>query len=379
MMPTNPDPAANSPGRILLGMSGGVDSSVAAFLLKQQGWEVVGLTLLTHDGGRGAAEDASSVCSQLGLAWHLADVREKFAQIVIKDFIEGYLAGRTPNPCVICNPAIKFVTLYEEAARLSCSAVATGHYAAVGRNPENGRLALSKTEAGLKDQTYFMYRLNQEQLRRLIFPLSGLDKARVRQIAANAGLLGSLGGKIAEKPDSQDNCFIPDGNYAEYIEKYLSSKANVAKYNQIFPGPVVNMLGQQIGTHQGLIHYTFGQRKGFQVQTTERLFVIGKIPATNSLIVGLHDQVMRSQIWISEPVLSGLAVMESGKRLEARIRNSAREAPCTVFPVDDKLWRVVFDQPVSAPAPGQSCVFYKNCLIMAGGFIAEDAEASSDC
>lgn len=378
MTPTNPALAADSPGRILLGMSGGVDSSVAAFLLRQQGWEVIGLTLLTHDGGRETAEDASSVCRQLGLEWHLADVREKFAQIVIKDFIEGYLAGRTPNPCIICNPAIKFVTLYEEAERLSCSAVATGHYAAISRNPENGRLALMKTESGLKDQTYFMYRLNQDQLSRLIFPLSGLDKASVRQIAAQAGLLGSKGSKIAEKPDSQDNCFIPNGNYAEYIEKSLTNSTYAAGIKQINPGPVINMSGQQIGTHQGLIHYTFGQRKGFQVQTTERLFVVGKIPATNSLIVGLHDQVMRSQIRVREMVFSGLAALNPGERLEARIRNSAREVPCTVFPEGENQCRVEFDQPVSAPAPGQSCVFYRNSLIMAGGFIAEESAMSPD-
>ncbi len=366
MMPIEPN---HSPGRILLGMSGGVDSSVSAFILKKQGYEVIGLSLLTHDAGVAGLSDAKAICSQLGIEWLMVDVRKEFQQIVISDFIDSYLLGRTPNPCIICNPAIKFAALYREAQKMDCSHVATGHYAKIEKVTGSGRFALAKTEAGLKDQTYFMYRLSQEQLSRLIFPLSGMDKEQVRLIAAQAGLRIQDGSRIAEKPDSQDNCFIPSGDYANFIQNDPKVRNNESLLDLTRPGTVVDQNGRPIGTHRGLIHYTVGQRKGFQVKTTERLFVVGKIPSTNSLVVGPFDQVLRSEIKVIKPVYSGLAAIGPGESLEARIRNSAREVPCKVYPMADDCLKAIFEQPVAAPAPGQSCVFYRDGLIMAGGFI----------
>ena len=351
-------------------MSGGVDSSVAAFLLRQQGWEVYGLSLLTDDATLGSIKDAGAISQQLGILWEILDIREKFREVVVNDFIRAYTDGRTPNPCVICNPSVKFAALYDAADRLGCSAVATGHYAAVRQVGETGRFALAKTDAGLKDQTYFMYRLSQNQLVRLVFPLSGMSKPEVRTIAAQPGLIGIGGTELAKKPDSQDCCFIPDGDYARYIEDALKKTGDISQVNLTKPGIVLNTSGQPIGTHKGLIHYTLGQRKGFQVQTTERLFVIDRDPVENTLTVGPFEAVLRQEIMVTDPVYSGLAAISPGERLEARIRNSAREVPCSVYPAANEALRVVFDQPVSAPAPGQSCVLYREGLIMAGGFIS---------
>ena len=366
MTPINP-----GRGKVLLGMSGGVDSSVASFLLQREGWEVTGLSLLTCDAGKPGLEDAEAVCRSLGIPWQMTDVRTEFRNTVIRDFIAGYLQGRTPNPCILCNPTIKFAVLAREADRLGCQAIATGHYARITRVPDSGRLALARTDAGLKDQTYFLYRLSQAQLGRMIFPLAGLDKPAVRRIAAEQQLAGRHGQPVAAKPDSQDNCFVPDGDYASYIRAELAAQGDETGLRLTEPGPVVNMSGEQVGTHKGLIHYTLGQRKGFQVQTIERLFVVGKNPAANSLTVGSYAQVLRRTILVVDPVYSGLAAIAPGERLMAKIRNSAREVPCRVDPLADGSLLVTFDQPAAAPAAGQSCVFYRDGLIMAGGFIAD--------
>ncbi len=355
---------------VILGMSGGVDSSVAAFLLKQQGFDVHGISLLTSPLGQAGLEDAQAISRQLGIHWEMIDVQDIFRDIVIRDFVDAYTHGRTPNPCVLCNPSIKFNVLSQAAERLGCQHIATGHYAQVKTIPDTGRLALAKTEAGLKDQTYFMYRLPQMVLARLIFPLAGMTKPDVRQIAEKAGLLGTYGDPVAAKPDSQDNCFVPGTSYVDYLRQQLEQQDHDAL--RLFQeGPVVNMSGQHIGTHKGLVHYTLGQRKGFSVQTTERLFVVGRDYATNTLVVGPHEQVMFDRIRVVDPVYSGLSSISSGERLDARIRNSAKEVPCTVYPLDSGSLTVEFDHPVSAPAPGQSCVFYRDGLIMAGGYIAD--------
>jgi tRNA-uridine 2-sulfurtransferase len=365
--------------RILVGMSGGVDSTVASLLLQRQGWQVEGLSLLFSDAGRPGLADAEAACRQLAIPWHISDVRTEFRETIIRDFVDSYQAGRTPNPCVLCNPQIKFATLLREAERLSCDFVATGHYAAIvhvpaptGETAGSGtgyRLALARSAQDWKDQSYFMYRLSQDQLHHLVFPLAGMSKSGTRQIAAEAGLLADDGARIAVKPDSQDVCFISDGDYAAYIRTYGPDLGTSIFPDPFEPGPVVNKSGQQIGTHRGLIHYTVGQRKGFEVKTTDRLFVLAKDPASNSLVVGLHEQLLTQEITIGDPVYSGLTEIRGGERLEARVRNSAHEVPCRVYPLEKGQIRVVFDHPVARPAPGQSCVFYQDGVIQAGGII----------
>ncbi len=319
--------------RVLLGMSGGVDSSVACFLLKEQGYDVVGLTLLTNPRSDEHLDDVKAICRQAGIKLIVADVRQSFKTLIIDDFIRSYAQGHTPNPCVLCNPAIKFSVFIEAADANDCDFVATGHYAAIQKHPETGRLTLTRTDAGLKDQTYFMYRLTQEQLSRVIFPLSGWQKKTIRQKAASLGLIGHQGSDLASKPDSQDNCFVPEAGYAEFIRTELEKNGPHEWLNLLEPGPVKNTQGETIGTHRGLIHYTIGQRKGFQVKTTDRLFVLGKDPGRNALIVGQHHQVMRQKILVTDPVYSGLDAIKTGQQLQAKIRNSANPKPCRVYPV----------------------------------------------
>jgi tRNA-uridine 2-sulfurtransferase len=368
-MPIDKGTKSQKHGKILVGMSGGVDSTVASLILARQGWQVSGLSLLTSATGSQNLEDAEAVCRQLGIAWHFLDVSTFFHDKIIRSFIDSYMAGLTPNPCVICNAEIKFLHLLEAAERLGCEAVATGHYARIVRMPQTGRLALGKTTDSWKDQSYFLYRLTQQQLERLVFPLAGLDKATVRHMAGQADLLGKDGGSIADRPDSQDICFINDGDYADFIIKELGKDPAHLLADLAQPGPVINHSGQTIGSHRGLIHYTVGQRKGFSVQTTERLFVVEKCPESNSLVVGSYSEILRQEIHVEKTVYSGLREMIEGEKLEARIRNSAREVPCRVYPEGQDSLRVVFDQPVAAPAPGQSCVFYREGVIMAGGVI----------
>ena len=397
--------------RVLLGMSGGVDSSVACFLLQEQGYEVIGLTLLTNPRSYEHLDDVKAICEQARIRLIVSDVRQSFRELIISDFISGYAHGRTPNPCVLCNPAIKFSVFIEAADTNNCEFVATGHYAAIRKHPETGRLALTRTDAGLKDQTYFMYRLSQKQLARILLPLSGWQKQDIRQKAGELGLIGHQGNDLASKPDSQDNCFVPETGYAEFIRTELEKNGPHEWLNLLEPGPVKNTQGETIGTHRGLIHYTIGQRKGFQVKTTDRLFVLGKDLGRNALIVGQYHQVMRQKILVTDPMYSGLDAIKTGQQLQAKIRNSVKPKPCRVYPVKsvseetlaghltlsdvqtgalatkpglDTLSKtktqpaapltsllVVFDEPVPAPAPGQSCVFYDGNYIMAGGFISD--------
>ncbi|MDD2373755.1 MAG: tRNA 2-thiouridine(34) synthase MnmA [Eubacteriales bacterium] len=357
------------PKRVILGISGGVDSSVAALLLQQMGAEVIGMTMITNDDGWAAAADAASVCNTLGIEHIIEDVRNEFADSIIKDFVFSYTSGKTPNPCISCNPKFKFELLYKLAKAHKCDAVSTGHYARIRLN-SNGRFAMERAPVGFKDQSYFLSRLRQDQLADLHFPLGTYNKTEVREIALEHNLLTAEGNRIGHKPDSQDNCFIP-GSYTEFIEEYLYEKAPELLY-LTNPGNIVDEDGRVIGTHKGLIHYTIGQRKGFEVKTTDRLFVIGRDIASNTLRVGAHEKLMRNQIEISDIVYSGLPSIDKPMKLRGRIRHSAIEAECVAYPAANKNKLIVeFEQPVSSPVAGQSCVLYHDGAIVASGFIED--------
>jgi tRNA-specific 2-thiouridylase len=358
-----------APKKVMLGISGGVDSSVTAFLLLQSNVEVIGLTMVTQPDAAQSVADAAAVCNRLGIEHIVEDVQESFRNTIIEDFVHGYTHGRTPNPCILCNPSIKFSILYQKAAEHGCDGVATGHYAKV-RKLATGRYAMEKAPVGYKDQSYFLYRLSQNQLKGLYFPLGNFRKPDVREIARKNNLTAADGSDMGSKPDSQDNCFVPDGNYAAYIEGYLRRYYPSLIYLTM-PGQVLDINGKEIGTHKGLINYTIGQRKGFDVKTTERLFVIDRNIEKNQLIVGQHSELIKSEVIIDNPVFSGLSKIEGEVRLLGKIRHSAAEQQCSVRTLADGRLTAVFDQPVISPVTGQSCVFYDDDLIMAGGFISD--------
>ncbi len=339
--------------RVLIGMSGGVDSSVAAALLKEQGYDVIGVTLRLWDSPETEQRDASAVCRLLGIEHHVLDHTEQFRRQVIDPFTQRYLAGKTPNPCIFCNRFIKFSALFEALAAFDCDAIATGHYARL--QEYEGRLTFLREENNPKDQTYVLYPLTQELLRVLILPLSGMNKERVRDLARHYGL------PIAEKADSQEICFIPDKNYGRFLRDYTGTEPE--------KGNFVDADGRVLGQHTGIWDYTVGQRKGLGIALGTPVYVTAIDPLTNTVTLGVSGQEFhRSFIaedlnWMAIPRLTAPTV------LSVKIRYGGKPVPATVTPLQDGTVRVEFDTPQRAVTPGQSAVFYQDNLLVGGGEI----------
>ncbi len=370
--------------RVLVGMSGGVDSSVAAALLKQQGYDVIGLTMKTwtedcstvHQEkccGPKAIVDVRSVADQIGIPCYVLNHEKEFAGTVIDYFVREYKSGRTPNPCVVCNDKLKFGSVLEKADELGAAFIATGHYAVVDHGEEGagGRTLLRRGADKAKDQSYFLFNLKQEQLRRSLFPVGGFTKEETRKIARDLGL------RTHDKPDSQEICFVPDNRYANF----LKHQAGVAAH----AGPIVDGGGRQIGEHEGVEFYTVGQRKGLRVAGKSAYYVTGLDPQTNAVTVGCDEDLFAAGLMASRPNWIAMESLTEPLSCEVKIRYNAQPVSALVEPLPDYTFgdshrmysrvRVRFKEPQRAVSPGQAVVFYRGETVLGGAWIESQEKA----
>ena len=338
--------------RVLLGMSGGVDSSVAAYLLKSDGYEVVGVTMTlfnqTDEEAARQTGDAKKVCDKLGIEHHVIDYKKEFKDIIIQDFVDNYLSGKTPNPCIKCNKYFKFGELWKKAQELNCQYIATGHYADI----KDGNIYRIDS---LKDQSYFLYQISKEVVPHILLPLNKYsNKDEIRNIASREQLV-----EVAEKKDSQDICFIEEGNYAKFLEDNLDNLPD--------QGNFVLTNGEVIGKHKGIIYYTIGQRKGLGISYKHPLYVVQIDTKNNQVILGLEEDLYKKIVYVEN---TNLHVNELPDNIFAKIRFKSELSPCTVEVIDDNNIKVTFDKKVKSPTPGQSLVLYsKEDMLLGGGII----------
>ena len=353
--------------RVVVGLSGGVDSSVAAYLLKESGYQVIGVTLRTWQADSGAysrcceISDARKTASQLDIPFYNINSLPEFEEHVTTPFINAYLNGTTPNPCVGCNRHIKWEGLLKFADEVNAEYIATGHYARVVKT-ESGRYTVEQAKTAKKDQTYMLYQLTQEQLARTLMPLADYTKDEVRQIAEDAGLA------VASKKDSQEICFVLDGGYAEYIDSHTEGKLPP-------PGDFVDTQGNVIGRHKGIVHYTVGQRKGLGLALGYPAYVKQIDALNNRVVIGDESSVLESEIICKELNFQAIEDIAQGESINAfvKIRYHHEAASAVITRTDDNTVRVCFDEPVKAPAPGQSAVFYdKDKRVIGGGVIVAE-------
>lgn len=354
--------------KVVLGMSGGVDSSVAAYILKEQGYEVIGVTMQVwpenkefeeREGGccsLSSVNDARRVADRIGILYYVMNFREIFQKKVIDNFVDEYLNGRTPNPCIECNKHIKFEELLRRARELGADYVATGHYAKVKFDEKSGRYLLLRSIDDKKDQTYALYGLTQYQLAHTLMPLGDYTKEKIRELAQEIKL------PVAHKPDSQEICFVVDDNHGGYIEGQVPDKVK--------PGNFVDENGKILGRHKGIVYYTIGQRKGLGLSLGKPVFVVDIDPVRNEVVIGSEDTIFKYELYAEDVNLIPFDKLEGDMRVTAKIRYKAKEAPATISPYKNGI-KVKFDTPQRAITKGQSVVFYDGDVVVGGGIIKE--------
>lgn len=345
---------------VVVGMSGGVDSSVAAYLLKEQGYHVIGVTMQIwqeeENGccGLSAIEDARRVAYDLEIPHYVMNFRNEFKENVVAYFIDEYLHGRTPNPCIACNRYVKWESLLMRSREIGADYIATGHYARIDRLP-NGRYSLKCSKTLAKDQTYALYNLTQEQLKHTLMPVGEYTKEEIRGIAERINL------QVANKPDSQDICFVPDGDYAGFIEETLDT--------ELPTGNFVTIDGKVLGPHKGITHYTVGQRKGLGLALGYPAFVIEIRPDTNEVVIGTNEDSMSNYVRANQLNFMSIEDLEGEMRVWAKIRYNHKGAWCTIQKTGDREVLCTFEEKQRAITPGQAVVFYDGDYVLGGGTI----------
>lgn len=350
--------------RVLIGMSGGVDSSAAAILLKQQGYEVIGATMeLWHDeenkieegcGSLSSTYDAKKVCDALEIPHYVFDFTKEFKECVIDDFVDCYKHAKTPNPCIECNKHLKFNYFYQKALELNCDYIATGHYARTEYSEKYNQYVIKKSNSLKKDQSYVLYNIPKDLIPHVLFPLADYeDKEEIRKIAEASNL------KTARKPDSQEICFIPDNDYGNFLLKNLDKKPK--------QGNIVTTKREILGKHNGLIYYTVGQRKGLGISYKEPLYVIKLDIEKNEVVVGKEAEIFTSELYANNLNYTLFDKIDKPINIKAKIRYSAKEAEAVLYPIKEDLVRVEFKEKQRAITPGQSVVFYVDDDIVLGG------------
>ena len=356
-----------SKGKVVVGMSGGVDSSVAAWLLKEQGYDVIGVTMQIWQDednvvqeenggccGLSAVDDARRVAASIGIPYYVMNFKDEFKKTVIDYFTEEYLNGRTPNPCIACNRYVKWEALLQRSLSIGADYIATGHYARIDRLP-NGRYAIRRSATLAKDQTYALYNLTQEQLAHTLMPVGEYSKDRIREMADEIGLM------VAHKPDSQDICFVPDGDYASFIEETTD--------HPLREGNFVSPEGKILGRHKGIIHYTVGQRKGLGLALGYPAFVLEIRTETNEVVIGTYDESLTHTVRADHLNFMSVEDLTEPMRVFAKIRYNHKGAWCTVEKTGEDEITCTFDEPIRAATPGQAVVLYDGEYVLGGGTI----------
>lgn len=360
--------------RILVAMSGGVDSALTAVLLRRAGYQCLGIHMRTHSLAAEPASqpgrkfqtccspedacDARQVAGHEEFPFYVLDLEREFHDAVIRPFIEDYLNGRTPNPCVLCNNHLKLGVLLEKAAIWQCEYVATGHYARVVENPETGRMELRRPADRAKDQTYYLFGLRQEQLRRLVCPLGELEKPEVRRLARELDI------PVHDKPDSQEICFVPQNDYRAFLRSRVPAEA-------LRPGDIVTSQGQVVGRHEGVAFYTIGQRRGLGIAHSEPLYVIDLLAEENLVVVGPQQQTLNPGLLCERTNWIAIEEPQEPMEVQAQIRYRHTPAPATLVPLGKGSFEVRFHTPQRAVTPGQAVVFYEDDRVLGGGWIAQ--------